>query len=269
MQDITHAALHVQRAEELIAFGARERRKKIYTTPRKSRKNTLQSPQHTLQSPRHTLQSPRHQLRWWSEADQLQYPLHVHISRPCESQAVLKLTLGNIYLERVRATDTDHEGNAKVQVNGRWSIIKKSGRYRNHIGQHLRFALDTEKEQIVNQLRFDMGDPHLVCSTVYGSQFYEYVLKDLLSNFFVRLITLFRKYERNDLTGRIQGQDITSENYPLLRLLYAVRNQVRDIVTIIDQDGERYAGDRAEAVRLLWPSITLTPLIILLRGAMQ
>ena len=247
MQITSHAMQHIKRAEQLMAFGAPKRKKKIYTTPGKSI-------------------SPRNLLQWWPEAHQLQYPLHVHMGNPSESQAVIKLTLGNIYLERVSSNGNDNEGNLKLQVNGKWPIIEKSGRYRNRVGKYLRFTLDTEKEEIVNRDR--MGDRRLVYST-YGSQFYEYVLKDLISNFFVRLILLLQRYEINDLTDSIYGHDITIEGFPLLSLLHLARDQVRYVITIIDQDGERHAGDRAEAVGLLWPSMAVAPLVDLLRGAMQ
>ena len=254
----TRAIQHIKRAEQLMAFGAPKREKKRYTTPPGRNKRLYTLPR----------QSPQNRLQWWPVADQLQYPLYVHLSKSCDSSHTgdLKLTLGNIFFERVRLTDNDNEGNVQAEVIGRWSIIEKSGRYKNRVGRHLRFSLDVEKAQIVA----DVGhDPHFVCSATYGSQFYEYVLKDLISNIFVRVVTLLRKYGRNDLADCICAEDITSEGYPLSRLLYEVREQIGVIAYRMDEEGERDIGDHEEALRLLWPYSTVNTLVMLIHGASQ
>jgi len=243
---------HVKRAQQLMAFGAPNKR--MHTTPP---------------------QSPQNQLQWWSVADQLQYPLNVLLSQSCESSHTgdLKLTLGNIYFERVRVTDdADNEGNMKLEVSGRWPIIEKSGRYSSRVGQFLRFTLDVDKEHIVVA---DMGDDSLlVCSTTYGSQFYEYVLKDLISNIFVRVVTHLRKYGKNDLADRIREENITCEGWPnccqsmpFLAMLAEVKSQVGATLTYMNKEGEHDVGDRQEAYKLLFPVRTVTTLIMLLHGS--
>ena len=192
-------------------------------------------------------------LEWWPEDEQLQYPLKIYINKQD-----LRATLGNINLVWITLNGHDNEGNVQVEVNGRWEIRKRSGVHKKLIHRNLHFYLDVENEQVV-QARD--RNHYLICSDSYGPQFYEYVLKDLISNIFLRVIALFRKYGKNDLADRIRTRNITKKGAFSSQRLRHIKDGITDIMENMSEN------DELEVNNLDHILSHVSVLVMLLRGA--
>ena len=235
---IKKSTRHLQRAIELVSSETN---------------NTMQFGVGELTSNASYVSALPEKLEWWPEDEQLQYPLEIYINKQD-----LRATLGNIHLLWITLNGHDNEGNVQVEVDGRWEIRAKPGVNKKLIRRALHFYLDVENSRVVEAR--DRDRP-LICSDAYGSQFYEYVLKDLISNIFLRVITLFRKYGKNDLADRIRTRNITKKGAFSSQRLRDIKAGITHIMEHMSEN------DEVEVNNLDHILSHVSVLVMLLRGA--